>query len=49
MKINRNNYEIFLVDYLDGKLTPEKEAMLMVFLHENPILPMKLMVFKNLG
>lgn len=36
MKINRNNYEIFLVDYLDGKLTPEKEAMLMVFLHENP-------------
>lgn len=36
MNINRENYETILVDYLDGKLSPEDEAELMLFLHKNP-------------
>lgn len=36
MEINRENYESIMVDYLDGKLTPEREAELMLFLFNNP-------------
>lgn len=36
MNINRQNYESILVDYLDGKLSPEEEAELMLFLLKNP-------------
>lgn len=36
MNINRQNYESILVDYLDGKLSPEDEAELMLFLLKNP-------------
>lgn len=35
MKISRENYETILVDYLDGKLSPEDEAELMLFLIKN--------------
>ena len=36
MNINRQNYESILVDYLDGRLSPEDEAELMLFLLKNP-------------
>ena len=36
MKINRNNYEIYFLDYLEGNLVPEKEAELLAFLEEHP-------------
>jgi len=36
MTINRLNYELFLVDYLDGKLDPLLVDELLVFLEQNP-------------
>ncbi|MCF8298199.1 MAG: hypothetical protein K9J13_11685 [Saprospiraceae bacterium] len=36
MEINRNNYEVFLIDYLDGNLSPEMVAELLLFLESNP-------------
>ncbi|MFW6019260.1 MAG: hypothetical protein ACOCPM_01640 [Bacteroidales bacterium] len=36
MKINRNNYEVYMIDYLDGNLTPGQIDELMLFLNENP-------------
>ena len=36
MTINRLNYEVFLVDYLDGKLNPSLTAKLLLFLDQNP-------------
>lgn len=36
MEINRNNYELYMIDYLDAKLSNEHQAKLMLFLAENP-------------
>ncbi len=36
MKINRNNYEIFFLDYMDGNLDPALIAELLIFMEENP-------------
>jgi len=36
MKINRNNYEVFIIDFFDDKLNVEKTSALMLFLDENP-------------
>lgn len=36
MKPDRSNYEIWLIDWLDGKLDDEQVEMLMAFLNENP-------------
>lgn len=36
MKINRNNYESFLIDYLDGRLMPDEVAEVKTFLLNNP-------------
>ncbi len=36
MEINRNNFEIVMIDYLDGKLTPVEVAELMLFLEQHP-------------
>ena len=36
MKINRNNYEVFLIDYLDRTLDTALEAELMLFLEAHP-------------
>ena len=35
MEITRGNYEMFLIDYLDGKLSPVEVADLLIFLEEN--------------
>ncbi len=36
MSINRNNYETYFIDYLDGKLSPDLVSELLLFLDENP-------------
>lgn len=36
MEINKDNYEAILVDYLDGNLNSQEEAMLLLFLENNP-------------
>ncbi|NVO08626.1 MAG: hypothetical protein HXX16_01560 [Bacteroidales bacterium] len=36
MEITRYNYEVFLVDYLDGTLDPSLEGVLIAFLEQNP-------------
>lgn len=36
MKINRNNYEAFFLDFFEGSLAPEMESELHLFLSKNP-------------
>ena len=36
MQPDRTNYEIWLIDYLDGKLNPHQERQLISFIDENP-------------
>ncbi len=36
MKIDRSNYEIWIIDWLDGNLSSEQEEELMIFLTNNP-------------
>ncbi len=36
MSINLNNYEVYIIDYLDGNLSLEVERELMLFLENNP-------------
>jgi hypothetical protein len=36
MKINRNNYEVYIVDFFDGKLNASEIAELMLFLEKQP-------------
>ncbi|MCB2219889.1 MAG: hypothetical protein KQI35_05790 [Bacteroidetes bacterium] len=36
MKINKENYEIYFLDYFEGRLATEEVAELMVFLESNP-------------
>jgi len=42
MNINRENYEIFYVDYLDGTLSVEEGDLLLGFLKQNPDLKAQL-------
>lgn len=48
MAINRNNYELFIIDYFDGKLDTVESAELFFFLSQNPDLEDELNSFKNL-
>jgi len=45
--INRNNYEAFLLDYVEQNLSPEMVAELMLFLAQNPDLKAELEAFEN--
>jgi anti-sigma factor RsiW len=45
--INRNNYEAFLLDYVEQNLSPEMVAELMLFLEQNPDLKAELEAFEN--
>lgn len=36
MEINRTNYEVFVIDYLDNRLDPVQTAELLLFLENNP-------------
>lgn len=45
--INRNNYEAFLLDYVEQNLSPDLAAELMLFLAQNPDLKAELDEFEN--
>lgn len=47
--INRNNYEAFLLDYLEQNLSPNLVAELMMFLDQNPDLKVELDEFENVA
>ena len=44
--INRNNYEEYFLDFLDGKLSPSDENLLMLFLNVNQDLKSELELFE---
>ena len=48
MNITRENYEAYIIDYLDGKLDPVQSAELMHFLSQNPDLEEELNEFENI-
>ncbi|OFX73849.1 MAG: hypothetical protein A2X12_10295 [Bacteroidetes bacterium GWE2_29_8] len=48
MKINRENYESFFLDYIDGNLNPELYNQLIVFLENNPDLKEELNTYYNI-
>ena len=47
MKINRNNYEIWFIDYADGKLSAEDKKELFQFLQTHPDLKEEFESFEN--
>ncbi len=47
MEINRNNYELYMIDYLDAKLSAVQQAELMLFLAENPDLQAEFDLLQN--
>lgn len=46
MNINRDNYEIYFIDYIDGVMNAKDTAELMIFLTENPDLEVLLKNFE---
>ena len=48
MNITRENYEAFVIDYLDGKLGPIQSAELINFLSQNPDLEEEFNEFENI-
>ncbi len=48
MNITRDNYEAFIIDYLDGKLDPVQSAELINFLSQNPDLEEEFNEFENI-
>lgn len=49
MKINRNNYEQYFIDYLDGRLSAAMAMELSKFLDKNPDLKEELESFENIN
>jgi len=47
-EVNRNNYEVFFMDYLDGNLSSSQEVILQSFLEKNPELKKELKNFEQL-
>ncbi|MEX0983151.1 MAG: hypothetical protein WD577_02625 [Bacteroidales bacterium] len=47
MKINRDNYEAYFLDFAEGKMSPEQEEVLHRFLQFNPDLAEELRVFTD--
>ena len=47
MRINRNNYEIFFIDFYDNKLTPAQKLEVELFLESNPDLKAEFEEFEN--
>ncbi|MCK4346894.1 MAG: hypothetical protein KAX05_16550 [Bacteroidales bacterium] len=48
MDINRQNFETYFIDYLDGRLDPGQVAELLSFLGKNPDLERELKEFENI-
>ena len=38
MEININNYEVYVIDFIDGMLNEIDTANLLIFLDQNPVL-----------
>lgn len=49
MKITRNNYESFFIDFIEGNITPDDEKALRAFLVLNPDLQQEFDEFENLS
>jgi anti-sigma factor RsiW len=49
MSISLHNYEAFFLDYVEGNLTPEDVAVLMLFIEENPELQGELEAFESMS
>lgn len=47
MKITKENYELFLIDYLDGNLSEKDQLELMPFLAQNPAIAEEFNLIKN--
>jgi hypothetical protein len=47
--ITRDNYEIWFLDFAEGKLNPSQQEMLFAFLEENPDLKKELDTFENIS
>lgn len=47
MKINRENYELYMIDYFDGKLNAKEIADLMSFVDLNPDIKEEFEIFDN--
>ena len=47
MEININNYEVFVIDFIDGKLNEIDTANLFAFLNQNPILKAEFDLLNN--
>ncbi len=47
MKINKENYGRFIVDYYDGQLSTEEEQMLLLFLDQYPVLKKEFINFEE--
>jgi tellurite resistance protein len=48
MKINRNNYEVFFIDFYDGKLTDAQQLEMELFLERHPDLKMEFDEFESI-
>lgn len=48
MTINRNNYEMYFLDYLEGNLDPVMEEELKTFLANHPDLSAELEQYRNI-
>lgn len=49
MKVNITNYEVWMIDYFDGKLDAVETAELMAFVEENPDIKKEFETFENIG
>ncbi len=49
MQINKENYEIYFLDYYEKRLLPEQVAELMVFLEQNPGLKAEFVLFEKIS
>jgi len=49
MKINRDNYEAYFLDYHEGALNPEEMAEVLVFVGQNPDLKEQFEEFENIS
>lgn len=48
MKIDRQNYELYAIDFLDGKMTPAETAAFMAFLTENPDIAQEIELLRDI-
>ena len=47
MNITKENYEAFIIDYLEGNLSPDEIAELMHFVHQHPGMELDFLFFHS--